>query len=254
MIGLFKSHYSLGKSILTLKLPEKDADGGASSIFSILARNNLSRLVLVEDTLTGFLEAYGNCKSLGIKLVFGLRLTMCTEAATYEKGDGFHKIILFARTPNGIGLLNQLYSLAFTQYEGRLDFSLLSEIFDKKHLKLYVPFYDSFLHSNLTSYRKPCIPTFRNLDPVFFIENNYLPFDSLIRDAVKEYCTINNFSMANAKSIYYEKREDFEAYQVYKCLCNRAYSGKNISLNTPNLDHCASPEFCFESYAQHAIT
>ena len=151
-------------------------------------------------------------------------------------------------------LLNHIYSLAFTKHEGRLDFPLLEEIFDKKHLKLYIPFYDSFLHSNLTSYRKPCIPTFRNLKPSFFIEDNCLPFDSLILDAVEEYCKVNSFPMVSAKSIYYKKREDFEAYQVYKCLCNRAYAGKKISLNTPNLDHCASPEFCFESYAEHAIT
>ena len=40
MLALFKSHYSIGKSILTLKHPEKVEDGGPDSIFSIAKENN----------------------------------------------------------------------------------------------------------------------------------------------------------------------------------------------------------------------
>ena len=254
MIPLFKSHYSLGKSILTLKLPADKDSAGADSVFDILKENNLSRLVLVEDTMAGFLEAYNNCKQLGIKLVFGLRLIVCNEASSYEKGDCLHKIIIFARTPQGIHLLTKLYSIAFTQYEGKIDLASLKEIFTQKDLRVYIPFYDSFLHSNLTSYSKPCVANFSSFKPVFFIENNSLPFDNIIKDAVMHYCEEHDLQTLKAKSIFYKDRKDFEAYQTYKCICNRSYSGRQASLTKPNLDHCASPEFCFESYAHHEVS
>lgn len=254
MIPLFKSHYSLGKSILTLKPPRGNDPEGADSIFDILKENDLSRLVLVEDTMVGFLEAYNNCKQLGIKLVFGLRLEVCNEATAYEKGDCLHKIITFARTPKGIHLLTKLYSIAFTKYNGKIDLDCLRDIFTPEDLRIYIPFYDSFLHSNLTSYRKPCVANFSSLDPIFFIENNLLPFDNIIKDAVIHYCEEHKLKTLNAKSIFYKQRKDFEAYQTYKCICNRSYSGRQASLTKPNLDHCASPEFCFESYASHKIS
>ena len=55
MLPLFKSHYSIGKSILTLNAPSED-DGGAVSVFDIAKKHNLDKVVLVEDSLIGFLK------------------------------------------------------------------------------------------------------------------------------------------------------------------------------------------------------
>ena len=49
MLALFKSHYSIGKSILTLNDPSKVKDGGSDSVFQIALENNLSEIILVED-------------------------------------------------------------------------------------------------------------------------------------------------------------------------------------------------------------
>ena len=76
MIPLFKSHYSIGKSVLTLKDPSKTQDDGPDSIFKIALANNLDKIVLVEDSLIGFFEAYKMAQSLNIDLIFGLRLSM----------------------------------------------------------------------------------------------------------------------------------------------------------------------------------
>ena len=67
MIPLFKSHYSVGKSILTFSKDseEESADG----IFSIAQEYGLDKIFLVEDSLIGFLEAYNISKSLGIQLI-----------------------------------------------------------------------------------------------------------------------------------------------------------------------------------------
>ena len=76
MLPLFKSHYSIGKSILTLKDPSKCIENGSDSVFKIAVENNLDKIILVEDSLVGFFEAYRMSKQLGIQLIFGLRLSM----------------------------------------------------------------------------------------------------------------------------------------------------------------------------------
>ena len=61
VLPLFKTHYSLGKSILNLSLSESQPDE-SDSVFSLVKESKLQEIVLVEDCLTGFLEAYQNSK------------------------------------------------------------------------------------------------------------------------------------------------------------------------------------------------
>ena len=78
-IPLFKSHYSLGKSILTLaKAGSSEADE-PSSILDIAKKLKLENLYLVDDSISGFLEAYKSCEDAKINLRFGLRLTICDD-------------------------------------------------------------------------------------------------------------------------------------------------------------------------------
>jgi len=46
MLALFKSHYSIGKSILTLNDPSKTSEGGSDSIFQIAKDNSLDKIIL----------------------------------------------------------------------------------------------------------------------------------------------------------------------------------------------------------------
>ena len=52
MLALFKSHFSIGKSILTLDNPITHKEGAADSIFTIAQENDLDKIVLVEDTMS----------------------------------------------------------------------------------------------------------------------------------------------------------------------------------------------------------
>jgi len=254
MLPLFKSHYSVGKSILTLAAPDKAEKGAPASIFDIAEKNSLSEVILVEDSLVGFLESKKVADSLGIKLIFGLRLSMC-DVMKKEEGKGStacsHKIIIFAKDSLGCGLLNKIYSCAFSSGGGSIDSAHLKSLYDSRHLKIVIPFYDSFLFHNLFSYKEPCILDDSFFDPVYFVEDNDLPQDIPTTEAVKSYCG-GSYPMESVKTIYYENREDFEAYQTYKCICGRGFSSKAKTLDMPNLDHCGSPEFCFESYLEHA--
>ena len=61
MVPIFKSTFSIGKSILTLDDTEKD--GGPDSILSICEEHKIKNLILVEDSMTGFVTAHNRCKA-----------------------------------------------------------------------------------------------------------------------------------------------------------------------------------------------
>tara|TARA_A100000164_G_scaffold227053_1_gene201323 strand:- start:22 stop:750 length:729 start_codon:yes stop_codon:yes gene_type:complete len=242
MVPLFKSHYSIGRSVLRTE-----------EIFNLSKQHNLSKVFLVEDSLIGFLEADKESKDKDIDLVFGLRIDACHTVSENKKDNEkcFHKIIIFAKNGKGCKLINQIYSKAFCENSGAIDFPSLKALWDKDSLLLAIPFYDSFIFKN-TLHFCSCVPDFSFCNPIFFLENNFLPFDQIIRDKVIEYCSTNDYSMEESKSIFYENREDFSAFQTYKCICSRRF--KQRTLSVPNFDHLASPEFCLESFLEHEVS
>lgn len=249
MIPLFKSDFSIGKSILTLDDPD-GSDREAVSVFKLATEADLRQIVLVEDSLTGFLKAKKGAGDNDIQLIFGLRISCCDDAQKeIPKGGDLteHKIIIFALNSTGCILLNKIYSWAFTEGHGRLDAQALSLLWDENHLRLVIPFYDSFIFNNLTSF-KTCVMDFSFCSPTFFLEDHNLPFDALVREKVLTYTSTENYPTEEVHTIYYASKEDFSAYQTYKCICKRASFGRGSTLAKPNLDHCGSDEFSFESW------
>tara|TARA_Y100000361_G_C11145912_1_gene338023 strand:- start:698 stop:1459 length:762 start_codon:yes stop_codon:yes gene_type:complete len=249
MLPLFKSDFSIGKSILTLNTPSSEEGVSSDSIFEIATENDLDQVVLVEDNLTGFLEAHKNSKALDIQLIFGLRLSICNDLTSNPKETerkDESKVIIFAKSDNGCKKLNQIYSLAFTEGEGRIDYKSLRGLWSQD-LLMAIPFYDSFIFNNAL-YFSNCIPKFNFFKPTFFLEDNGLPFDSIVRDRVLDYCSDKDFKTEEVKSIYYKNKSDFAAFQTYKCICSRNFSGGEVGLANPRLEHCSSSEFSFESW------
>ena len=247
MIPLFKSHYSIGKSILTLNDPSKTNDGGSDSIFSI-CQDHLDKVVLVEDSLVGFPQAQKVSKNLGIQLIFGLRIS-CSHELTSDKDseECVHKIIIFAKNNNGCKILNSIYSHAFCNTDKVIRANDLKSLWVESDLTLAIPFYDSFIFMNSLHFCN-CIPDLSFTKPHFFIEDNLLPFDLEINKKVISYCEKNKYNYSKSKTIYYNKREDFESYQTYKCICSKKF--KQRTLDVPNFDHLASPEFSMESFLE----
>ena len=102
MLPLFKTHYSIGKSILTLASPSKVKEGGADSIIDIALDAGLKQLILVEDSMHGFLEAKRRCEENDIQLIFGIRVNMCQDYEVEKDRVPFHKIIIFAKNDDGV--------------------------------------------------------------------------------------------------------------------------------------------------------
>jgi DNA polymerase III alpha subunit len=242
MLPLFKSHFSIGKSILTLD--ESSQEGGPDSILEIATSNKLDKLILVEDSLIGFLHAEKSCRNLNIDLIFGLRLDYFgVEGDESSKS----KIIVFAKNGEGCVKLNKIFTTAHTSSDKGVTTKQLKEIWEDKELKLAVPFYDSFLYNNYMKFSN-CIIDLSFTTPTFFTESNGLPFDSAVEEKVLEYCADHKIETELVKSIYYKQKSDIEAFQTYKCICSRKFGRKTLS--KPNLDHFGSNEFSFESWKE----
>ena len=246
-VPIFKSHYSLGKSILTLSKAGSSAEDEPSSIFDIAKKLNLSTVTLVEDSISGFLEAYKSSEEAKVKLQYGLRLTVCDniDNKDADSRNKEHKIIIFAKNTSGYFKLIRVSSLASDKgfyYYPRIDFKTLSSLWDEKDLILAIPFYDSFVFNNSLTY-SICIPDFSFCKPIFFTEDNNLPFDAIVKARVEEFAK-KDYDIIPAQSIFYENKEDFISYLTFRCISERT------TLDKPNLEHCSSNEFCSEAFEE----
>ena len=251
MLGLFKTHYSIGKSILTLDDPKKVTEGGADSVFKIAKENNLKQIILVEDSLIGFFEAYKRSKEMGIQLVFGLRLSI-RNSSLPEDSHSEHKTVIFAKNDKGCKLLNKIYSQAFCEFSGFSTYAALKELWHEESLKLAIPFYDSFIYVNNFSFAN-AIPDISFTKASLLLEDNGLAIDFILKEKVEEFSKTNNLPIVKSKSIYYKDKADVKAFMTYKIICNRSF-GKDRSLEKPELAHFCSDRFSFQSWKEENAT
>jgi len=248
-IPLFKSHYSLGKSILTLENPEDQIDSGPNSIISLCKESGIKKAFLVEDNMSGFLQAYTNFKANNITPVFGLRLNICPDLSVKneEQLSKTSKIILIAKNEKGYRSLIKIFTTASRDgfyYEPRIDSKTIEKFYEEEELLVVFPYYDSYLHLNVLE-DKSCVVNFGFCDPVFFKEQNDLPFNHIIDKAIEQASPKNN--IIKVKSIYYKEKKDFKSYLAFRCITGRK-GGRSNNLDKPNLDHMSSNEFCLESW------
>ena len=245
IVPLFKSHCSLGRSILTLEKPEDEKNSEVSdSIFDIAQEDNLKEIFLVEDSMTGFLQAYTNSQALDLKLIFGLRLTFCPDCLekSEEGRKNSYKNVIFARNHQGYKQLIKIYTYAAQEgfyYEPRIDNQKFKEYYTED-LVVGVPFYDSFLYVNKYT-NSHCVPDFSFCDPVFFLEDNDVLIDQDLSASVLNFCE-DKYEVIKSKSVYYKNEKDFGAYLTHRCI------SKRTSLGKPNFEGMCSNEFSYESY------
>jgi len=248
ILPIFKSHYSIGKSILTLNNSESSAPDESDSIFEICKENDLQELVLVDDNMSGFLQAYQNSKDNEIKLVFGIRITICNDMSQKDSDSlkSNSKVIIFTKNEEGYKRLIRIFSSAARDgfyYQPRIDYKNLNKEWDENDLCLAIPFYDSYIFKN-TLYGSVCVPELEFCSPTYLVEDNDLPFDDLIKKKVIYQAKADKAEIQNAQSIYYKQKSDFKAYLTFRCINNRS------CLDKPELEHMTSNEFCFEGWKE----
>lgn len=257
IIPLFKTHYSIGKSILSIAPEGMSEELGPDSVIDIAKECGIKDLFLVEDSFMGFLEARSACENSGINFIFAISLNICNDLDEIEEGDKnapSHKINLFTKSSIGCQLLYKIYTECNCNHNEVIDLSSIEKHWDPEHLSMAIPFYDSFIFKNLFSFDIFC-PNFSAFNPVFFIEEKGLPYDSFLRASVESYAKNNGLKTQGTHTIYYKSKKDLDAFLSYKLICSRgSYGGFKSSLEKPNIDHMSSDEFSLESYLEKCDT
>ena len=120
MIPLFKTHYSIGKSILT-----------AESILNIAKDNNLKEVVVVEDSFYGFRSLNKTFKEENIKFIFGIRLPVVQNHNDSESRPS--KLIFFAKNNNGV---KKIKSISLGTDQNLIP--IINELCDDTILELFI--------------------------------------------------------------------------------------------------------------------
>ena len=242
-LPVFTSHYSIGRSILTLEEAGQSQDDGADSIFDLCVQNDIKNCFIAENNPSGFVAAIKNGKKSKVNVRLGLKLPICSDVnAPDEIKSTEHKITIWEKNDQGYHDLIKLYSEAAVFGKvtyPRLDYNMLKKMWST-NLLLTIPFYDSFLHKN-TMYGGRCLPDLDFCNPTLEIQNNTLPFNFLIKGAVQKWANAKKWPTLNTRNILYKSRDDFENYLAFRCLHNGS------TLNKPELEHMSSDSFCFES-------
>lgn len=251
VIPLFSTSASLQEGgIFTVeKAGEKEKLGrktGPVSLCDLAKDEGLKEVAMVESNFINFMQASKNFDSIGVQFKFGLKLVVCEDMA--DKSESSYKteskIIVFMGSDSGYSSLIKIYSKACTDgfYNiPRIDWKTLKQMWCED-LVLAFPFYSSFLAKNTLSFATilPDLP----VKPILFVENQLLPFDSILNDAVTKYASTEKVDVQPVKSIYYKNRNDAKSWMVYQCILRRSTWDK------PNIDHCTSREFSWESYKE----
>lgn len=231
MIPLFKSQFSIGKSILSV-----------DDIVDIAKAKSLEEVVCVEDSFFGFRSLKRKLSEEGIKFVFGIRLSVVQDSKDCDLRPS--KLIFFAKNNDGIKTIRSLYTDAHTSDSGSLSLSDYKKSFFKDVL-VSVPFYDSYIYNNIFMFGLSEL-SLEGIEHNYFVEENNHPFDFQIKRVLDSL----GVKTTKCKSIYYKSKEDFHAFQMHKAICSRRM-GRSPTFSSPNLNDFASDEFCLESYVEN---
>jgi DNA polymerase III alpha subunit len=245
ILPLFKTHYSLGKSILTLEKPTGNIESYPVSVIDLAIHAKIDFLTLVEDNMTGFLEASKHCQDKKLKLIFGLRLSVTNDVVNQDEQSlkNRAKYIIFAKNSTGYKALIKIWSFAAKDgfyYNACIDFKNLKRLWND-NLILAIPFYDSFLHLNSLEGHFH-VPDFSAISPIVFIEDNQIPFDPVLRKKASDFANSNNFPIVETRSIFYKSKLDFISYLTFKCISERT------SIEKPEFNHMGSDSFNYDRW------
>ena len=246
MTYLFKTYYSIGKSIIQVNPKGKSSNSSTPNLVDICLKNDITTAVVVDDSMAGIWPIYNTLSEQGINLIFGLRLSFVDDAENKSDNSNKseHKNIIFIKDFEDYKRLIKISSDAHTKFFHKLprvDYNYINDSLSDS-MEIAVPFYDSFIFNNLFTFNS-CIPNFGR-KPVFFIENHNLIYDDILKQSVVSYASNNQCDTELVRSVYYENPGDFLAWKVRKILAKK---GQRKTIESSNFNNCTSNTFCILS-------
>tara|TARA_R110000737_G_scaffold278034_1_gene284810 strand:+ start:634 stop:1332 length:699 start_codon:yes stop_codon:yes gene_type:complete len=229
VIPLFKSTFSIGRSLLRVE-----------DLIDIAQAGEIKKMILVEDNFYGFRVLNKAFFEIEVPMIYGVRLPV-VQSNLSEKSS---KLIFLPKNNKGVRAVRGLYTKCYTNEGECLNLSKIGAG-ELDEVSIGVPFYDSYIFNNIFHFGL-CDLSLDNFDHFYMEEENNHPFDFQISAALKKF----NVVTEKAKSIYYRDKDDFEAFQMYKAVCNRK-QGRVPTFSNPRLNDFCSNEFCYESYLEN---
>lgn len=261
IIPIFYSDSS--KRAINTWAEEKDfKEGGPQSILTLCKQGNLKQCVFVSDTFYDYPLALRLTEKAGIQLIFGLELLMCPDRRDHSENsvNQNHRIIVFGKSAHSYRDLIKLYSAYRTDkeskyYKYRCDDQILNDNWSN-NLTLALPFFDNFIAQNYLHYGANIIPKLPTEDITIFREvNTEHPHEELINSALNEFNKDKRYREQKTKTVFYEKREDIDAYTNFRAVQNDgSITAKKMPMNTswhdPQVPFLCSNSFCFEDWRE----
>lgn len=252
ILPIFTTHYSIGSSLLTTEEPrdlEKRKPGGPVSIPELAKDEKFKHVVIVDDRIDGFIEAYKNIGKSGAQLVYGVKLTVCADMTARDENSlsTESSVIVFIKKTEGYNDLLKIWNRAWTDgfyYRGRIDWKTLKE-FWTPNLTLGLPFFSSFIARNALS-MNAIVPDLPSIPWVFREIDSGLPFAEVINKAIDTFKAEHKASIQPCKTIYYKSSKDFKSYVVMRAIHERA------AFDSPRVDNLASDKFSFDAWKELA--
>ena len=229
MIPLFKSTFSIGRSLLRVE-----------DLVDIAQSGDVKRMILVEDNFYGFRVVNKAFLNIGVPLVYGVKLPVVQSDLSEQSS----KLIFFPKNNKGENNARKLYTKCYTSEGDCLNLSKLEDN-ELEEISIGVPFYDSYVYNNIFHFGM-CDLSLKKYDHFYIEESNNHPFDFQISAVLKKM----KVKTEKAKSIYYRDKDDFEAFQMYKAVCSRK-QGRVPSYSNPRLNDFCSNEFSYESFLEN---
>jgi DNA polymerase III alpha subunit len=229
VIPLFKSNFSIGRSLLRVE-----------DLVDIAQSGDVNKMILVEDNFYGFRVVNKAFLEIGVPMIYGVRLPV-VQSNLSERPS---KLVFFPKNNKGVSVVRKLYTKCFTSEGDCLHLSQLGES-ELDDVSIGVPFYDSYIYNNIFHFGL-CELSLSKYDHFYIEESNQHPFDFQISSALRKL----GVKTEKAKSIYYRDKEDFEAFQMYKAVCSRK-QGRVPTYSNPRLNDFCSNEFSYESFLEH---
>jgi DNA polymerase III alpha subunit len=245
--AVFKTHCSLGRSILSIEDEDKITDDSPASIIAVAKTHNLNKLFVVEDSFLGFPKLYKYCNKNDIQLIFGINFILCNNVNDKDEKSFLseHKISVVMKNSQGYKDLIKLHdaingNIDNFYYISRGDFKIIQDNWSD-NLELVIPPFDNFIHKNYLC-NGNCLPELGKIKPKLTLANMNLPWNDILNKKLLEYAKNNNYEINEIHPVYYYRKSDFKAYCIFRAIDNRA------KFPNPNINYFCSDAFSFEEY------
>ena len=112
MIPLFKSNFSIGRSLLRVE-----------DLVDIAQSGEINKMILVEDNFYGFRVVNKAFLEIGVPMIYGVRLPV-VQSNLSERPS---KLVFFPKNNKGVAVVRKLYTKCFTSEGDCLHLSKLDE-------------------------------------------------------------------------------------------------------------------------------